>query len=251
MKCKTWSHWTSALVAGCCLMAALGSAAFAQTDPAGDPAQRKAVEDRLGAKVDTITKTPYAGLYEVKIGNDILYTDAHGDYLFVGNVIDLKNRENLTRHRVEALTEASLPQMKFADFPVDNAIKVVKGNGKRTMIAFEDPNCGYCKRLEKTLQGVDDVTVYVFLYPILGDDSVDKAKAIWCSADRAKTWEGWMANGTAISSKAGCANPVDKTVELGHRLQVDGTPTLFFPSGKRVPGAISADEIKALLSPAG
>ena len=224
------------------------AATSAAQAPAGDAALKKTVEARIGAPIDAITKVPVGSLYEVRVGTDIFYTDASGNYIIVGNVIDLRSHENLTKKRVEALVEAATPKLKFADLPLDAAIKIVKGTGKRQMAIFEDPNCGYCKRLEKSLQEISDVTIYVFLYPVLGPDSLVKSKQVWCAADRGKAWSDWMERGTALSGDGTCATPLDKTLELGKKLRVDGTPTIFFANGKRVPGAIPADELAKMLA---
>jgi thiol:disulfide interchange protein DsbC len=216
--------------------------------PVGDPQLKKTLEERLGFKIDSITSVPYAGLYEVTAGSEIVYSDAKGDFVFVGNVIDMRSHVNLTKGRLAELQEQLLPAVKVSDLPLNSAIKIVKGNGKRTLIAFEDPNCVFCKRMEKALTEVTDVTEYVFLYPILGDDSIAKAKAIWCSADRAKTWTDWMQKGVEIAASAQCANPIDDNVALGTKLKIDGTPTSFFKDGKRVTGAMDTDALSKNLA---
>ena len=215
---------------------------------AGDAALKKTVEDRIGTPVDAVSKLPVGGLYEVRVGTDIFYTDASGNYIIVGNIIDLRTRENLTKKRVEALVDAATPKVKFADLPLDSAVKIVKGNGKRQLAIFEDPNCVFCKRLEKSLQEISDVTIYVFLYPILGPDSLTKSKQVWCAADRGRAWSDWMERGTALTGDGACATPLDKNLALGKKLRVDGTPTLFFSDGRRVPGAVPADELAKLLA---
>jgi thiol:disulfide interchange protein DsbC len=191
---------------------------------------------------------PVGGLYEVRVGTEVVYTDAKGDYLLKGDIIDLRSHENITAKRINDLVEASTPKVKFSELPLTAAIKIVKGNGKRTLVAFEDPNCGYCKRLEKSFDGLNDVTLYVFLYPILGDDSVAKSKAIWCSSDRAKAWQDWMHNGTPLNGSTNCENPVEQNVALGQKLAVTATPTMLFASGKRVPGAVGIDEVTKQLA---
>ncbi len=216
--------------------------------PVTDAALKKNLETRLGANIDSITRVPVAGLYEVRVDNDIFYTDATGNYIVVGNLIDLRSRENLTRKRVEAIKEASLPKFKFADLPLDAAVKVVKGTGKRQVAIFEDPNCGYCKRLEKSIHEIGDVTIYVFLYPVLGPDSLAKSKQVWCAPNRSKAWSDWMQSGVALSGEGACQTPLDKTLELGKKLKVEGTPTLFFSNNKRVEGAIDTAELEKLLA---
>jgi thiol:disulfide interchange protein DsbC len=216
-------------------------AAVAQGKSAGQPSEaelKKMIEPRLGdgVKIDTIKATPYSGLYEIRIGSDILYTDAKGDYLFMGNVFQTKNMQNLTKERTDELSK-----VKFADLPLDQAIKIVKGDGKRVMAIFEDPNCGYCKRFRNTLAEVDNVTVYSFMYPILGGDSPAKAKNIWCAGDSKVALEEWMTkNKEAVAAAADCKNPVEKVMELGQKLRISGTPTIIFADGSRIPGAIDA-----------
>ncbi len=216
--------------------------------PVNDMELKKTLETRLSATVDSINRMPVAGLLEVRVGEDVFYTDPAGNFIVVGNVIDLRTRENLTRARVEAIKQASLPAFKWADLPLDTAVKLVKGNGKRKVAIFEDPNCGYCKRLEKSILDIGDVTIYVFLYPVLGPDSLMKSKQIWCSADRAKAWNDWMQNATALTGDGACATPLDKTLALGKKLRVDGTPTLYFPNNKRVEGAIDAATLERALA---
>jgi len=181
------------------------------------------------ASVDTIRKVPYGGLYEVLVGGDIFYTDAKGEFLVAGSIIDLKTKENIT---------------KWDTLPLDNAIKIVRGNGSRKVAMFEDPNCGYCKRMERDLQGVTDITVYVFLYPILSPDSIEKSKMVWCAADRSKAWLDHMVRDGAITGDAKCANPVEQILALGQSKRVTGTPTLIFENGDRVPGAIPVAELE-------
>jgi thiol:disulfide interchange protein DsbC len=210
---------------------------------------KKVVEEKLKLTIDEVTPMPFGGLYELRFGSKVIYSDAKGEYLFVGNVIDLKNATNLTSARTDALADLALPKVKFSDLPASNAIKIVRGNGKRQMAIFEDPNCVYCKRLEKAISELDDVTVYVYLYPVLGDDSIAKAKNILCAKDPAKTWSAWMDQGTPIGNATGCnTSNIDKNLALGDKLEVTGTPTIFFTNGKRVPGAVSKDEIDKLLN---
>ncbi|MEO8937148.1 MAG: DsbC family protein [Burkholderiaceae bacterium] len=222
--------------------------AVAAPVPVDDPALKKNLETRLNATVDSISRLPLAGLYEVRVGGDIFYTDTTGNYIVVGNLIDLRTRENLTRTRADAIKQASLPVFKWADLPLDTAVKVVKGGGKRKVAIFEDPNCGYCKKLEKSILDIGDVTIYVFLYPVLGPDSLVKSKQVWCAPNRAKAWDDWMQNAVALSGDGSCATPLDKTLALGKKLKVEGTPTLFFTNDKRVEGAIDAAELERLLA---
>ena len=204
---------------------------------------KRTLEGRLsGAKIDTVTKTPYLGLYEVRLDSEILYTDEKMNYIFSGNIIDAKNMQNLTEKRMRELTA-----IKWENLPLEAAFKTVRGNGKRTLAVFSDPNCPYCKRFEKDLAKVTDITIYTFLYPILSQDSNDKSKAVWCSADKSKAWSELMLNGT-VPAAARCDTPIEKTLELGRKHRVTGTPTLIFANGERVPGAIPPERIEKLLA---
>jgi thiol:disulfide interchange protein DsbC len=207
---------------------------------------KKALEPRLGgAKIESVKETPYAGLYEVRVAGDILYTDKKGDYLVIGHVYDAKTSQDLTRARIDDINK-----VKFSDLPLDNAIKQVKGNGKRVIAVFEDPNCGYCKRLRQTtLKEMDNVTIYTFLYNILSEDSFVKSKNIWCSSDRAKAWDDWMINGKpAPAAPENCKTPNEEVLALGQKLHIQGTPAIFFTDGSRIPGAVDQKTLEAKLS---
>ena len=221
----------------------------ALTLPALASAQEDVIRKNLAARVTTLTdideisKTPMPGLYEVRMGTDIFYTDAKGDFIIQGNLLDTQARKNLTEERVSKLTA-----IDFASLPAKNAFTIVRGNGKRKLAVFEDPNCGYCKRFEKELKKVDNVTVQLFLIPILGDDSVVKARQIWCSADQGKTWMDWMVDGIAPKGKPTCNTDVlTANVEFAKKHRITGTPTLVFADGTRVPGAIDAQQIEQKL----
>lgn len=206
---------------------------------------KKALEPRLGgAKIESIRETPYSGLYEVRVAGDILYTDKKGDYLFIGHVYDTKTSTNLTRARVEEINK-----IKFSELPFQMALKQVKGNGKRVIAVFEDPNCGYCKRLRQTtLKEIDNVTIYTFLYNILSEDSVVKSKNIWCAPDRNKALDDWMINGKLPpAAPAACKTPNDEVLALGQKLRIQGTPAIFFTDGSRIPGAIDLKGLEAKL----
>lgn len=206
---------------------------------------RKGMEARLGTKVDSVAKAGFLGLYEVYADGNIFYTDEKLTAILVnGQLIDAKSMKNVTEERLRKLTA-----IRFSDLPLERAIKQVRGDGKRVLATFEDPNCGYCKRLAKDLQKLDNVTIYTFLYPILSEDSVRKSKQIWCSADRAKAWNDWMIDGKAPASKEDCeTSAVGKNQEFGRKLNISGTPTLFFADGERVPGAVPIARIEQKLS---
>ena len=221
----------------------LGSA-FAQ-----EAAIRKNLAERLPAfsKIDEISKTPMNGLYEVRVNDaDIFYTDAEGNFLLQGNLIDTRAKRNLTEERVEKLSA-----IDFAALPVKDAFTIVRGNGKRKMAVFEDPNCGYCKRFERDLQKVTDVTIHMFLYPILSADSTDKSKLIWCGKDKGKVWQDLMVRDQPIPKSASCdTTALERNIDYGRKHKITGTPTLFFVDGSRVPGAINSQQVEKFLADA-
>ncbi len=215
--------------------------AFAETTQ--EASVRKLIAPRLGdnAKVDSVTKTPYGGLFEVRTGSDIVYTDEKAKYLFVGRVLDAQTYQDYTKERIDEVSK-----IKFSDLPLDAALKTVKGNGKRVIAVFEDPNCGYCKRFRHTLQEMENVTIYTFMYNILSDDSAVKSKNVWCASDRAKAWDDWMLNAKVpATAPAACTtNPNERVLALGQKLLISGTPAIFFADGSRIPGAIDAKALE-------
>ena len=225
------------------LMASLSLGALAQ-----EAAIRKNLAERLPnlPKIDEVTKTPMDGLYEVRINqSEIFYTDAGGNFIIQGNLIDTKARVDLTEQRVEKLTA-----IDFKDLPLKDAFTIVRGNGKRKVAVFEDPNCGYCKRFERDLAKVDNVTVHVFLYPILSQDSADKSRHIWCAKDKGKAFLDWMVRDVTPSAANCDASALVRNVEFGKKMRITGTPTLIFANGNRVPGAIPQERIEKLLAEA-
>ena len=217
---------------------------FVATVNADEADIKKAMEAKLGAKVESVTKSGYLGLYEVYSEGNILYTDDKMTaFIAGGQLIDGKTMKNVTEERMRKLTA-----IKFSELPLDRAIKQVRGDGKRVLATFEDPNCGYCKRLAKDLLKLDNVTIHTFLYPILSEDSIRKSKQIWCSVDRAKAWNDWMVEGRAPSGKDDCDTAaITKNQEYGRRLGISGTPTMFFADGERVPGAMPLAKIEQKL----
>ncbi len=216
----------------------LGSASV-QAQEIASPSLAKVVETQLGVKPQRIVKTPYlGGLYEIYAGGQLFYSDDKGSVFVFGSLIDGKTHRNITAEQQLAL------------LPLQDAIKRVNGNGgngKRTLITFEDPNCGYCKKLTKELVGIKDATVYTFLVPLLSEDSLVKSKKIWCSSDRLKAFDDWMVNGKAPSGSDNCANPLERNAKLAQGLGVSGTPAIFFPNGERVPGYMPLDKIEKML----
>ena len=199
------------------------------------------IQKKLGgsAKVRSVTPAPVSGLYEVLVGNEIFYTDSSGKYLIQGEIIEIATGKNITEQR-----QADLNRIKWSDLNQANAFKTVRGNGNRQLAIFSDPNCGYCKRLEKSLQQLDNVTIYTYLIPILSPDSTLKAKQIWCSSDPYKAYIDWMVNGIAPSGKTDCSNPLDKNLAFAKSYGITGTPTLFFTDGSRFPGAVQLSDIE-------
>lgn len=224
------------IIAGLCAILAL-AAGLARADEAEI---RKALTSLYGPGIPiaAVHKAGVLGLYEIQVGTDILYSDDKGSYFIQGEIIDVKSRKNLTEAR-----KNKLMQIKFSDLPLDLAIKTVRGNGKRVFATFEDPNCGYCKKLAKDMTAMTDFTLYTFLIPILSADSSVKSKAIWCSADRAKAWNDWMVNGNQPAA-ASCDTPIEKNLALSQKIGVRATPTIFFTNGERVPGAIPVAQLE-------
>ncbi|SAL03300.1 protein-disulfide isomerase-like protein [Caballeronia calidae] len=235
-----------ALATAAALAMTLGIGCSAQADQTTDKI-KAALESRMGdATIKSIEKTPVPGLYEVNLGSQIVYSDATGNYVLIGDLVDTRSSKNLTEARL-----AETNRIDFAKLPFENAVKVVKGNGSRKIAVFSDPNCPYCKQLESTLKSVDNVTVYTFLFPVLSPDSTAKSKSIWCSKDRGMTWEGWMLDHKAPTTAGTCdTTAIDKNLKLGRSMNVTGTPTVFLADGRRLPGAMSADRLEKEMSAA-
>lgn len=222
-----------------CLLAAAGAAS------ANEAEIKRLIESKFGGKVESVSKAGYLGLYEVYAEGGIFYTDEKVSAIIVGGqMIDGKNTKNVTEERLRKLTA-----IKFSELPLERAIKQVRGDGKRVLVSFEDPNCGYCKRLAKDLQKLENVTVYTFLYPILSEDSVRKSKQIWCAPDRAKAWNDWMVEGKTPAGREDCDTAtITRNQDYGRKLNISGTPTLFFADGERVPGAMPLARIEQMLN---
>lgn len=204
----------------------------------------KAVAPVIGAPVEAVNKSPYAGLYEVVTARGIAYTDKDGKFLIFGaTVVDVQSRKNLSEQRMN-----ELGAFKFTDLPLSDAIKTVYGDGSRVVVTIEDPNCGYCKHLASELAKLNNVTIYTFLYPFLAEDSLKKSQAIWCSANRSRVWTEHMMSNKPLPDKTDCETPLERNIALAHKLKVMGTPVLLFPSGERVPGAVPVDQIESRLN---
>jgi len=210
---------------------------------------RQVLKTKLpGVRIDGVQPAPVPGLFEVRFqsqdGPQILYTDAQANFFVDGNIIELKSGRNLTEERLRRLSAIS-----FDALPLDLAVKVQRGNGRRVLAMFTDPYCPYCRKLEQTLLQIDDIVVYVFMYPVIRPQNADHSRAVWCSPDRAKAWLELAAADTprVPAASANCPNPVDKVVELGRSLRVNGTPTIYLANGERIGGGMDAAQLRARL----
>ncbi len=230
---------TLALAAAC----ALGGSVSAWADEA---AIRKNLPERLPdlPKIEEVNKTPIPGVYEVRIGTEVLYTDERGDHVIQGALIDTKTRADLTQARIDKITA-----IDFASLPLKDAIVWKQGSGARKLVVFADPNCGYCKKFETEMQSVKDVTVYTFLLPILGPDSTEKSRNIWCAKDATAAWRDWMIKGTTVARSMGnCdASVLQRNLAMAKKHRITGTPALVFEDGKRIPGALPPAEVEKQL----
>ena len=227
-------------VASLFLAACFATAAFAD-----EASIRKNIAERLPEfpKIDEIRQTAIPGIYELRMGTEILYTDENGSYLIDGQVIDTKSRVNLTEQRIAKLTA-----IEWKNLPLKDAIVWKQGTGERKLVVFADPNCGYCKKFERDLQEVKNVTVYTFLYPILGNDSTEKSKAIWCAKDNTKAWRDWMIKGTPVENSPNCdVSALQRNYAFGKKHRINGTPGLVFEDGSQKAGALNAEALEKLL----
>jgi thiol:disulfide interchange protein DsbC len=232
-------------------LAATALLTLSQFAIADEVSLKKAIEAAYPKfKVESVIKTPYPGLYEVFMGGQIVYTDEKLSFLIAeGRLVDPKTKRDITGERMEELTK-----IDFNSLPLDQAIKVVKGNGSRKLVVFSDVDCPYCKRLEQNeLTNVTDVTIYTFLYPLvqLHPDSAAKSKSIWCASNRVKAWNDWIFNNELPAKSGNCEVPIEKIGELAKKIGVTSTPTLIFADGKRMMGAQPYKEIEKYMQAAG
>lgn len=226
------------------------SALFATPAQANEQLIRQTIEPKLnGGKIDGVQPGPVPGLFEVRFrssqGVQILYTDAKAENIIVGNIYESKTDRNLTEERI-----AKLSAIKFDSLPLDQAVKIVRGNGKRVMAMFSDPYCPACQNFEQVLQQVDDLTLYVFMFPVIRPERADHSKSVWCSPDRAKAWLDLALRKKVSGASPACDNPVDKIVNLGQTIGVRATPTVFFQNGERVQGGLPIAALRARLDEA-
>jgi thiol:disulfide interchange protein DsbC len=223
----------------------LGGALLAAS--ANEAQIRRALAERLPnlPPIDEVTRTPMPGLWEVRIGTDLLYTDERGDFVVQGSLVDTRTRSNLTEQRVARLTA-----IDFAALPLTDAMVVRQGSGARRIAVFGDPNCSFCRRFERDLMALRDVTIYMFLYPILGPDSTATSRAIWCAPDPMRAWRALMVEGSAPPRLIGRCDDgaLARNVALGQRHRINGTPAVVFEDGTRRQGALGAAELERLLA---
>lgn len=253
---QRWLHRACRALAAGAAALAWTSATLAQGTPAAQPqaapatqaltgdaaAIRKTLEQKFpGAEIRHVAKTDYLGLYEVLLDDNLIYTDPKVAYIFVGSVYDTATKQNLTEARSRKLNRVAIDKL-----PYDLAFKRVKGDGSRKLIIFSDADCPFCHRLEKDMKGLDNVTIYTFLFPIdqLHPDAARKSKQIWCAADKVKAWDDWFASGKLPDNKGDCGDPVAKTQALGHSLKINATPTLIFADGTMIPGALPLPQLE-------
>lgn len=224
---------------------ALSLSLFGVGAHADEDSVRKGMEAFIGGPaVEAVARTPYGGLYEVVLkSGELVYTDEKVSFIVDGRVIDAQTRKDMTQLRLNQLSA-----IDFSTLPLDQAIKQVKGNGKRIVATFEDPNCGYCKRLGKEMAQMKDVTIYTFLYPILSPDSTTKSRNIWCAKDKAKAWNDWIVDAKVPASAECDTGVIDRNVALGQKLRINGTPTLFLANGSRIGGYVPVAELEKALA---
>jgi thiol:disulfide interchange protein DsbC len=231
------THLIAAVLALC------GASALAQ-----DAVIRKNLSSRLPQlqNIDEVRKTPMAGLFEVRVGTDVFYTDAKGNFLIQGELIDTVAQRNLTEERINKITA-----IDFSALPLADSFTIVRGNGQRHLAVFEDPNCSYCKRFERDLNKVDNVTVHLFLLPILGADSTEKAKNLWCAKDnKGQAWQDWMLREKPAAPGTCDTGALARNVEFGRKYKINGTPTIVFSDGTRVAGALDTQQVEMRIAQA-
>ncbi len=228
------------------LAAALG-ASLTVIAEADESAIRKNLATRLPnlPAIDSVRPSELKGLWEIRLGSELIYSDSSGSYVVEGQIIDTQRRINITEKRIEELTAVD-----FGKLPLKDAVVWKKGNGSRRVVVFADPNCGYCKQLERDLGSIPDITVYTFLVPVLGGTSPELSRAIWCSRDNGKAWRSWVIQGTAPAAAASkCDSTVlDRNLALGRKHGLVGTPLLVFEDNERVPGIMTAADLTRKLA---
>jgi thiol:disulfide interchange protein DsbC len=211
---------------------------------------RRVVESKLGgAKVEGVQPTPLPGIYEVRFRSgenvQIVYTNTDATHIIIGRLVDVKSDRDLTDERLRKFSAINMDTL-----PYDLAVKVQRGNGKRSLVVFSDPHCPACKQFEKVLATIDDITIHYFMYPVIRPELAEHSRAVWCSADRSKAWLDLALRGKPASGAPKCDAPLDKVMELGTKLGVRSTPTMFLATGERLRGVTNAPELKTMLDEA-
>ena len=250
---RTWLHtvwlsgwrwcWRAGVLAALAALLAVGTLASAN-----EATIRANLAERLPnlPPIEEVRAAPMRGLFEVRIGaNQIFYSDAEGNFLIQGQLIDTRSRNNLTEQRIEQLNAIAFDQL-----PLRDAFTIVRGNGQRRVAVFQDPNCGFCKRLERDLSRLNHVTIHIFLYPILGRDSLAKSQHIWCARNRAQVWENWMLRNVDPPAATCDTSALQRNMAFGQRHAITGTPTTFFADGSRLSGAAGFEVLEQRLSAA-
>lgn len=219
----------SLLVAALVLLTACNNNMQAKTPEQVKAALEESYKEH-NLKVQSVKKSPVKGLYEVVFdGNEIYYVDENAAYLIEGSLIDLKAKKNLTADRLE-----DLRKVNFADLPLQDAIVEVRGSGKNKVVVFNDIDCPFCRRLEAEFAKMTDLTIYTLLMPVDGLHPQARARSqqVWCSKDRTGAWLTVMRENKPIPQVEPCDTPIERTLQLAHKLGFTGTPTLVFPNGK-------------------
>ena len=220
--------------------------AFALSAQANPDVVKKEFEKKYpGVIADKVTKAGFGELWEIFSGGEIVYTDEKVSFLLLGTLVNAANKENVTEKRLSKLTA-----INFNDLPLNNSIKLVRGDGSRKLAIFEDPNCGYCKRFERDLNSLDNITAYIFPYPILSPDSMEKAKSVWCAPNRLQAWQDHMLRDKAPASNTKCDNPIDAVFAYGQKQRIMGTPVTIFENGERASGALPKEQLEARIAAA-
>lgn len=217
----------------------------ASTAWADEASVKKAAQAFFGPdyRIESVRKLPI-GLYELRNGDDIAYTDEKVSFVMFGDLIETQTRVNLTQQRL-----AQINAVNLKDLPLNLALKQVRGNGKRMLITFEDPNCSYCKRLARDMQGMTDLTLYTFILPVLGPSSQKRAEALWCATDRNKAWQDWMINNVAPDESKSCdTSALRQIASVASKYRIQGTPALIFANGERINGAVPVGQLEKMLN---
>ena len=232
------------------LFAGLATAATAAETTAGNTSAEKEVAAKLhelypSTQINDVHATAIGGIYEVVMGKNIGYTNREGKYFMFGHIFDMATQQDVTQQRIDALNV-----IDFTQLPLKDAIKTVRGNGSRKVAIFSDPDCPYCRKLEQELPKLENVTIYTFLMPLDGlhPEASQKAKAIWCSGNKLQALDGYMLHDKSPDMNKTCDNPIDRNVQLGQKLNINGTPTLISADGRVLPGMAGADQLEKFIA---